>query len=471
MSEQLVVPVSALVTRIKTTLQQNLRLNGVWIQGEVSNLTKHRSGHYYFSIKDAASELTCVMFRSYVQKLTFPLEEGMSVLASGEINVYEQRGSLQFYVRALKPDGVGELYLELERRKKKLEAEGVFAMNKRPKPRGIQKIGIITAKEGAALQDVRTTIARRWPMAELFLFPATVQGKQAPASILRALDQADDAGLDAILLVRGGGSFEDLFCFNDEAIARRLARMKTYTVTGVGHEVDTTLADYAADHRTATPTAAAQWITPDQNEVMQWFEQKRAQLIQSMNSRMDQAAAKLLQYQSNPYLADPLAWGQRKELELQAAFMKLKSAQTAFSAAQNSRLTTLRLDLSRHDPRGRIQTESVRLKQLDEALQGGIREFARAQRDRLSRTASLLDAYSPLKVLARGYAMVTIDGQIMTSVSQAAADSLVDIRLQDGQVKASIIGQTAGAGKEKETDAVCGLDPKAESGSLHQEER
>ena len=177
-----------------------------------------------------------------------------------------------------------------------------------------------------------------------------MQGKQAPASILKALDQADDAGLDAILLVRGGGSFEDLFCFNDENIARRLAHMKTYTVTGVGHEVDTTLADFAADQRTATPTAAAQWITPDQKEVWQWFEQKRAQLIQSMNARMDQAAARLLQYQSNPYLADPLSWAQKKELELAAVSTRLKSAQASFAAAQQNRLASLRLQLNRQSP-------------------------------------------------------------------------------------------------------------------------
>ncbi|OLU45142.1 exodeoxyribonuclease VII large subunit [Faecalibaculum rodentium] len=444
MSEQLVVPVSALVIRIKTCLQQNLRLDGVWIQGEISNLTRHRSGHYYFSIKDAASELTCVMFRSYVQKMNFRLEEGMSVLASGDVNVYEQRGSLQFYVRALKPDGVGELYLELERRKKKLEAEGIFSLNKRPKPRGIQKIGIITAKEGAALQDVRRTIASRWPMAELFLFPATVQGKQAPASILKALDQADDAGLDAILLVRGGGSFEDLFCFNDENIARRLAHMKTYTVTGVGHEVDTTLADFAADQRTATPTAAAQWITPDQKEVWQWFEQKRAQLIQSMNARMDQAAARLLQYQSNPYLADPLSWAQKKELELAAVSTRLKSAQASFAAAQQNRLASLRLQLNRQSPQARIQVELVRLGQLDQMLGQSMQEFARGQRDRLCRNASLLDAYSPLKVLSRGYALVSAEGQLVHSTADIQAGALVDVRLHDGTLEAQVLKTNQG---------------------------
>lgn len=464
MSEQLVVPVSALVTRIKTTLQQNLRLNGVWIQGEVSNLTKHRSGHYYFSIKDAAGELTCVMFRSYVQKLNFALEEGMSVLASGEINVYEQRGSLQFYVRALKPDGIGELYLELERRKKKLEAEGIFTLNKRCKPRGIQKIGIVTAKEGAALQDVRTTIARRWPMAELFLFPATVQGKQAPASILRALDQADEAGLDAVLLVRGGGSFEDLFCFNDEAIARRLAHMKTYTVTGIGHEVDTTLADFAADHRTATPTAAAQWITPDQNEVLQWFEQKRAQLIQNMNSRMDQAAARLLQYQSNPYLADPLSWAQKKELELAAAVTRLKSAQASFSAQQNNRLNVLRLQLSRCNPQGRIQVENVKLSQLQKSMTEAMQAFAIKQQDRLSQTVSLLDAYSPLKVLARGYAVVSLEDKVVTDASSVSEGSVIGIRLRDGSLRALVEEQLPLAENT-------GSDLLAGTGSSRQEDR
>ena len=222
MSQDMIVPISAVVSRIKTIVS-NIEVHKVWIQGEVSNLTKHRSGHYYFSIKDNYAELSCVMFSSYVNKLTFSLEEGMKVLVKGSLNVYEQRGNLQLYVRTIKQDGMGELFLEFEKRKEMLFKQGYFEdSHKTIKPDFIENIGLITAKEGAALYDVMSTIQRRWPMLKVTLYPAYVQGSFAPASLIKQLKKADQNDHDAILIVRGGGSFEDLFCFNDVELVKTI---------------------------------------------------------------------------------------------------------------------------------------------------------------------------------------------------------------------------------------------------------
>ena len=199
MTEEMVVSVSHVLLRIKTTLEQQLNLHDVWISGEVSNLTKHRSGHYYFSLKDERGAMSCVMFASYVKHLRFDLEEGMKVLVKASANVYPQRGSLQLYVTSMRPDGLGALFLEFEQRKKRLEAQGYFdPAHKKPKPDVIEHIAIITAKEGAAIQDVISTVRKRWPMLKMTLYPALVQGQRAAETIVARLKQADSKGYDAI---------------------------------------------------------------------------------------------------------------------------------------------------------------------------------------------------------------------------------------------------------------------------------
>ena len=211
----MVVSISSVIARIKNVLTQTMDLDGIWIQGEISNLTKHRSGHYYFSLKDKSGEMSCVMFSSYVSRLNFNVEEGMRVLVSGSINVYEQRGSLQLVIRQMKQDGLGDLYLEFEKRKQDLLRAGYFdESHKKAKPDYIENIGVVTGAQAAALQDVLSTIQRRWPMMKVTLYPSLVQGSFAPKSLIQSLKEADTHYHDALLIVRGGGSFEDLNCFN-----------------------------------------------------------------------------------------------------------------------------------------------------------------------------------------------------------------------------------------------------------------
>lgn len=438
MNEQ-VYPVSVVVGRIKNVVRQNIPLQGILIQGEVSNLTKHRTGHYYFCLKDAQAQIDCVMFNSYARNVNFDLKEGMSVLVSGYIDVYEQRGQLQLYVKSMRPDGIGALYLQLEQNRKMLQQEGVFSQERKiSKPHGIQKIGLVTAKEGAALHDVLATIGSRWPMAELHLFPTLVQGRNAPASIVKALDAADHAGMDAVLLVRGGGSFEDLFCFNDPDVVRKVAAMNTYIVTGIGHEVDTSLADFAADTATRTPTAAAQWIVPDQKDVYQWFEAKRESLLHSMQSRLDQAACQLMQYESNPYLADPRAWIMRKQLALHELASRLDQVKSVFMTKQQQRLSQLRLSLMTNNPRSLLSRDMIRMQNVRSDLILASKQYVSLTRDRITTAAGLLDACSPLKILSRGYAVVYGPQGVMTESSQAGVGDEITVRLCKGTLKAAI---------------------------------
>ena len=341
MRQELIVPVSSVVLKIKTILNQTMDLSYVWIQGEISNLTKHRSGHYYFSLKDENSEISCVMFSSNVHRLDFNVQEGMKVLIQGNINVYEPRGSLQLYVKSMKQDGMGNLYLEFENRKKRLLEQGYFEQaHKKSKPDWIDNIGIITAKEGAALQDVLKTIRSRFPMMKMTLYPAYVQGNFAPKSIIEALLKADTKNHDALLLVRGGGSFEDLFCFNDENLVKTIYSLNTYIVSGVGHETDTTLTDLVSDHRAVTPTAAAQWVSVDVNELRYKFDVSKDALVSRMNQIVSNYKNQLAVYKNHPYLVDPHTFIIDKTIQLDSYDVQLKNAMDRI-VKQGDRITSL----------------------------------------------------------------------------------------------------------------------------------
>ena len=447
MSKTFVVSVSTLLTRIKNILLETVNLNQVWIQGEVSNLTKHRSGHYYFSLKDATGEIHCVMFSSYVSHLEFPLEEGMQVLATGSVNLYEARGSLQLYVKQMKPDGLGALYLELEKRKKRLFDAGFFSdTHKKEKPQWIEKIAVVTAKEGAAIQDVCKTIQTRWPMMQVDVYPALVQGKNAPQSLIRALLVADQNQYDAILLVRGGGSFEDLFCFNDENLVKTIYALHTYVVTGVGHEVDATLVDYVADHHELTPTAAAQWISLDQQEVGRYLQNLRMQMKQNMASLLQMNHLHLQRIQTNPYLQDPKAWMLEKQMRLDASEQKLMHTMHVYMQDLNQNLMQIRSQLDASKVLNPIYRQQNQLALAKSGMVHKMEEIYALQFSHFKNTVSLLDAYSPLKIVSRGYAIVSKDNHIIRDIDDVNIHDTITLRMKSGIVQAEI----------KEKEDVCG---------------
>ncbi|WP_304748076.1 exodeoxyribonuclease VII large subunit [Dubosiella newyorkensis] len=437
-----VVAVSALLTRIKQIVTSTVILDGIWIRGEVSNLTKHRSGHYYFSLKDHGGEMSCVMFASAVGRMNFALEEGMQILVLANVNIYEARGSLQLYVKEIRMHGIGKLYQEFEARKQKLEQEGYFALaHKKTKPSWINDIAIITAKEGAALQDVLSTIQKRWPMAKPTLYPALTQGINAPASLIKALKRADQNGHDALLLVRGGGSFEDLFCFNDVELVKTIYGLKTYIVCGTGHEVDTTLAELASDQRVATPTAAAQFVTLDQYDMLNRLSQERAILIQRMQDRLSNAQMHLVNIQSNPYFLDPLQWVEQKKIRLSHALQLLDHTLKRFMDQRAKQLTILAQNLLLYSPQNTIRLKKQTLEQTVLQFIAQMKDYDRTQRNLLSSKEALLDAFSPLKVLARGYSIVEKEGSLVLSVQDVHEDETIDILMGDGKLKAKVFGK------------------------------
>ncbi len=436
MNQERIVPVSSLVLRIKTVLQQELSIENIWIQGEVSNLVKHRSGHYYFSLKDESSELSCVMFSTYVKRLSFILEEGMKILVQGNINVYEQRGSLQFYIKQMKQDGMGNLFLEFERRKKQLLQEGYFeASHKKKKPEWIENIAIVTSKEAAALQDVVKTIRHRWPSMKMTLYPSLVQGNMAPSTLIQALLKADQGEHDAILLVRGGGSFEDLFCFNDENLVKTIYNLRTYIVTGVGHEVDTTLVDLVSDQRCVTPTAAAQWISLDYRDVIQKVSDLKQTLIHKMNSHIKMNQAKLNTYLLYPYFVDPHQYVFDKTLKLDSYVTSLENV-TKLSLVYRHKL-----DYLQNAMQANIQKQYERslnsFNQID--LDKSISDYCHTQKNNFMKIVPLLDAYSPLKTLQRGYGIVKNENGIIRSIDQVHAQDIISIRVVDGTIDAKVI--------------------------------
>ena len=433
----MVVSISSVIARIKNVLTQTMDLDGIWIQGEISNLTKHRSGHYYFSLKDKSGEMSCVMFSSYVSRLNFNVQEGMRVLVSGSINVYEQRGSLQLVIRQMKQDGLGDLYLEFEKRKQDLLKAGYFDENhKKAKPEYIENIGVITGAGAAALQDVLSTIQRRWPMMKVTLYPSLVQGNFAPNSLIQSLKKADTCGHDALLIVRGGGSFEDLFCFNDVELIKTIYSLNTYIVSGVGHEVDTTLCDLVCDHRSVTPTAAAQWVTLDQYEVIDKVLKNRNLLCRNMSLILNSYRSKLDYYKSHPYLKDPKAFIVDKQLKLDAYHTQMEHALSLELQKMNV-VKNYREQLS-SSMNQILKDSKQRLSLVPEKLEVSMSNKIQEARHVLKKDCALLDAYSPLKVLSRGYSISKVEDKVIKSVSEVTCDDIMVTRVHDGVITSCI---------------------------------
>ena len=434
----MVVSISSVIARIKNVLTQTMDLDGIWIQGEISNLTKHRSGHYYFSLKDKSGEMSCVMFSSYVSRLNFNVEEGMRVLVSGSINVYEQRGSLQLVIRQMKQDGLGDLYLEFEKRKQDLLRAGYFdESHKKAKPDYIENIGVVTGAQAAALQDVLSTIQRRWPMMKVTLYPSLVQGSLAPKSLIQSLKEADTHNHDALLIVRGGGSFEDLFCFNDVQLVKTIYSLNTYIVSGVGHEVDTTLCDLVCDHRSVTPTAAAQWVTLDQYEVMTQILKDKELLRQNMSMILNHNKLKLDSYKNYPYLKDPKSFIIEKQLKLDGYNTQIEHALELELQKQNvikNYMQQMHLRMMNI-----VKVQENKLSMVPEKLRSNMQVLLQNSRHSLQKNCALLDAYSPLKVLSRGYSISKIEDKVIKHVKDVARDDIMVTRVNDGVITSCVV--------------------------------
>lgn len=356
------------------------------------------------------------MFKFDASKLDFKPKDGDKVILAGRVSVYTASGEYQIYVKEIKTDGLGNLYLEFEKLKAKLEKEGLFLESrKKPLPNFPFKIGVISAKEGAAIQDVLTTIERRWPVAQVSFFPSLVQGVNAPSLLIKALQKADDSNLDAIILTRGGGSIEDLWAFNNEELAYCIASMKTPIVSAIGHEVDFTIAEFVSDRRSPTPTAAAEILTPNLSDIISTLKDLKSNLSKSIIKYLENKKLNLLMNQNELDINKYMTFIDNKKL----AYLNIK---TLFFSRYDSYLNDYKNNLNRGK-------ENLIL--LMNTKVGNSRvEF--------KNKVSLLDSLSPLKILGRGYASIKIDNKVIKEIKDINKDDIIDIRIKDGSFKAQV---------------------------------
>jgi exodeoxyribonuclease VII large subunit len=393
------ISVTDLTRYIRDVFEMDYRLQDVWVQGEISNLSRPSSGHVYFSLKDSGASIRCVMWKTTAATQASKLREGDAIIAHGKISVYEPQGAYQLYVDAVQAAGAGDLFQQFELLKAKLQAEGLFDPDrKRPLPEAAHTIGIVTSPTGAALQDMLNIIRRRWPLMQIVLASTPVQGEDAPPKIIAALKQLYlRTDLDAIIVARGGGSIEDLWAFNDEDVARTIVQSPVPVISGVGHEVDFTIADFVADVRAPTPSAAAELITPDQVETRSMLQGYADTLTSIISSR------------------------------LQNDRMVLNSHVRA---------------LQHLSPRVKLSNARQRIDDLLASLQESMAHDLELQREKISGLSAQLGALNPLNVLARGYAVVRIEpsGQIVRSRKQIKPQQLLSIRVSDGEFGATSKG-------------------------------
>ncbi len=383
---------------IRTMMDTDDVLSGIAVKGEISNYKLYPSGHHYFSLKDENATLKCVMFKGNAMRLRFRPANGMKIIAMGKISVYPRDGAYQLYCAAMMPDGMGDLHVAFEQLKAKLSAQGLFdSQYKKPIPRFPGIIGIVTSPVGAGLRDMLRILNSRYPIARVRLFPARVQGAEAPGEIAAAIDYANRYHLADVLIVgRGGGSIEDLWAFNEELVAHAIFRSRIPVISAVGHEPDVTISDYVADLRAATPSNAAELVVPDQNALRQMLDGYCAAMTAALCRQIKNSRDRLSMLQKSPAMKSPLGYIQQRR-------DSLKMLETKLTMTQNRRLSL--------------------------------------SRQRFAALTAKLDAMSPLKVLTRGYAMVQDSaGLVVRSIEQINVGDSISMRLNNGKIDALVTG-------------------------------
>lgn len=414
-----VISVTSLNLYLKNIIEEDFYLNDILVKGEISNFKHHNSGHLYFTLKDDESRIKCVMFKFDAMKVAFQLEDGQKIILGGKLGVYSANGEYQIYAKSIEKDGLGNLYMQLEKLKIKLQKEGLFADSiKKDLPMFPFKIGVISAKEGAAIKDVVTTINRRWPVADVILFPSLVQGETAPTAIMKALKLAEASNLDLIILTRGGGSIEDLWAFNDEDLAYFIASLKTPIISAIGHEVDFTIAEFVSDKRAPTPTAAAEIATPNISEVLNNINELKQSLNKSMTKHLENLKLNLIMNQN--------------ELDLKKYKTFVDNKILAYLNTKNLFLNQYNLFLENYKQSVKSNKERLILVMNSKLVN---------TRNDFINNVGLLDSLSPLKILKRGYASVKINNKILKDAKDIKKDDVVDIKLGRGSFQAKVLNK------------------------------
>ncbi|MER2007368.1 MAG: exodeoxyribonuclease VII large subunit [Psychrobacillus sp.] len=437
---QTYLTVKALTKYIKRKFDADTHLRDVYVKGELSNVKVHSSGHIYFTLKDESARLTSVMFTMNARSLKFRPESGMNVLVRGDINVFEAAGQYQLYASSIQPDGIGELFLAFEQLKKKLEQEGLFHPNRKKRlPAFPKKIGVVTSTTGAAIRDILTTLERRYPISEVIVFPSIVQGPQAAPSIVKSIKQANTLGsIDVLIVGRGGGSIEDLWAFNEEIVARAIAESSVPIISAVGHETDTTIADFVSDLRAPTPTAAAEMAVPSKENLMKNILSYQSASLHFITKRLTDEKNRYERAITSPVMATPEKLYRpfieryiRTEQQLNREVNRLFGDKVRNFSQLDNRFKQL-------SPQRLITLQSKHLvtstNQLNQAM------IAAFEKNRQQFIGSLrtLEALNPLKIMDRGYSITYKDGQVIKSIDEVQKGDTIAVTLPDGQIDAIV---------------------------------
>ncbi|MEB8284382.1 exodeoxyribonuclease VII large subunit [Aeromonas veronii] len=437
--EQQVFTVTRLNSAVRMILEQDLGL--VWLTGELSNLAMPSSGHWYFSLKDLGAQVRCAMFKGNNRRVTFRPQDGMQVLVQARVSLYEPRGDYQLIIESMQPAGDGVLALRFEELKRRLGAEGLFdESRKRPLPREPRAVGLVTSATGAALHDMLTVLKRRAPDLPVFIYPTQVQGSAAISQIVAAIAKANQrAEVDVLIVGRGGGSLEDLWCFNEEAVARAIAHSAIPVISAVGHEVDVTISDFAADLRAPTPSAAAELVAPDNQARIQRLAHLKQRLLQAMNRQQTAARHNFILLQKRLDHQDP-----KRRLEQQSQRLDELSARLQQLLSQRlhqgeRRLANLELRLQGKSPERLLAAGKRRHQLAEERLHALIAKRQDLASHRLAMLTARLDGVSPLATLGRGYSITrTPRGEVISRADQVSSGDQLITTLAQGSLQVRV---------------------------------
>ena len=425
--------ITRLVKYLKNKLDSDTFIQSIWILGEISNFTAHASGHFYFTLKDSGSRISCIMFASYASRVDFRPLDGQKVLVRANTSIYEKSGQIQLFVTEITDHGKGVLYQRYLMLKQKLDDEGYFNEKHKKTIRKYPfKIALVTGENTAARQDVLTTLARRWPIAKVVEFGCLVQGENAYLSIISALAKADQSDCDLILLVRGGGSIEDLWSFNEENLIKFIFELKTPVITGIGHETDTTLSDLVSDLRANTPTGAAELATPSMIEVKQQLNDNFQRLIQIAQRLFKNKSDQLMIIKNNQLLNNPDRMIQRKSIDL---IMLIKTLEF-----QRAKKLEIRNDINNKYDRllninkNVLYQSKVKIDSYQSFISNKMITSVDISKQNFKNYLDLLNAYSPLNIIKKGYAIIEKDKKVIKSINEVDINDVLALRLNDGKL-------------------------------------
>lgn len=412
------ITITELSRYLKNKFDEDVTLRRVFIKGEISNFKAHTRGHYYFTLKDENSRINAVMFASNVKNLKFVPSDGMKVLVTGRISVYEATGGYQIYVENMLEDGIGNLYVAFEQLKEKLSKEGLFNKEHKKKiPRIPKKVGIVTAPTGAAIRDILTTIKRRYPICQTILFPALVQGNEAASDIARKIEIANTFDIDTLIVGRGGGSIEDLWPFNEEVVARAIYNSKVPVISAVGHEIDFTIADFVADLRAPTPTAAAELAVVDINTVITYLDTARSRSYNVLINMIDNNRLRLNKIEDSYVLKKPTAIYEIKEQKLDNLMDKVNKNIEVIINNYKVKMFNLKNSYIFNNP--------------DILYKYKLQE--------LNTIISKLEMLNPMNTLKRGYAIIKLKDKVLSDINNVKKDDIIDIEIKSGKIEAKVM--------------------------------